>query len=211
MLERSSYVFSLLVANRSQSKGKSAFYPAYWFVSGVRRQVIQNCPAIMRRHTLMPEPLSCMLRSFKPPSLTCTLTLVLPASIEFSRSSFSAEDGRCTTYRRVRDLARLQIRFSARLRALTSPAAMRLIVSSVKRTIRPFLSLLPDPELAGSEVGRPVPPLPEAIPRVFLGSRLVVVSHCQRKVVRIQEISTKIRRVMLLFVRQCSRDAFGMD
>lgn len=111
MFARSSNVLSFEVANLSQSRPRSSFWcNAGQKVSDCQREVLhtQYAPT-PRLHpvrkarvdppTLIPLPLSCMLRSFRPPSLTCTLMDVLPASIEFSRSSLRAEAGRWTTCR----------------------------------------------------------------------------------------------------------------
>lgn len=46
----------------------------------------------------MPQPLSWICRSLTPPSLTVILTLVAPASRQFSRSSLIALAGRAITF-----------------------------------------------------------------------------------------------------------------
>ena len=56
----------------------------------------------------MPLPSSVTWMSLRPPSCTCTVMRVAPASIEFSINSLTTEAGRSTT----------------------SPAAMRLAVSA---------------------------------------------------------------------------------
>ena len=45
----------------------------------------------------IPDPLSVMRISFLPPSVISTVTAVAPASIAFSTSSFTTEEGRSTT------------------------------------------------------------------------------------------------------------------
>ena len=45
----------------------------------------------------MPLPLSMTWTRVRPPSVTTTCTLVAPASIAFSTSSFTTDAGRCTT------------------------------------------------------------------------------------------------------------------
>src|SRR5262245_8087684 len=68
----------------------------------------------------MPHPLSITWISFLPPASTCTLTRWVPASSEFSSSSFSTDAGRSTT----------------------SPAAILLATCSESTWIRPMAPLI---------------------------------------------------------------------